>query len=1365
MSSPQNVNIFEDIQALCSDFRRQLRKGRAPKLEDYVNKLDESARQNLFQNLLHVEVEFRRRQNETPSSDEYLSRFPQYGRSIRQVFFESTLMSMDAGLETPADDETLVLGLPAARRLGDYELLRELGRGGFGVVYAAKHLRRGEVVALKTLPMGLAGGGRGADDAERLHKFRQEFRQLSEVNHPNLVGMQTLEVEGNQWFLTMDLVDGVDFLDYVRPNNELDESRLRAALKHLAAGVAALHERGIVHRDLKPSNALVSADGRVTILDFGLVAELQQPTDHTVSLQSQSFAGTPRYAAPEQAVGTRSAAGDWYALGVMIYEALTGEAPFRGSGMQIILQKQAEDAPPLAGRDDVPEDLATLADQLLQREPSERPDTNTICESLGVDEDTVSYGTPDDSVAESSTIDNAILIGRERQLAELDSAKRLLRENGKPVAVLVSGMSGEGKTSLINKFLMSLRRDDQMLVLSGRCYDRESVPFKAVDCIVDPLAGHLRTLPLEEASKLLPKDIALTAQLFPSLRRVALIGEYMSTSASPLEGRELRNRAFAALRDLLHVLSQKAPIACFIDDLQWGDADSASVLVNLFRSPNAPAALLLGSLRSEEKENSPFLREWDRLMATDDGGLTTSDVQVGPLTQEECVAYLTHRFGNSETPTQSVFAELYQASNGNPYLLEQLADGYDHVSSSFHSASLQELIDRRLQRCPEGSRQLLELLAVVGKAVAIEELSQIANWSGSAAATLTHMRSERLVRLAGEQDAPLVDVYHDKIRETMISRMSADERKCQHLRIAETIEARATMGTSLDGAREADNSRLFDLAHHFYQAGDSRAFQYQLEAGRVALDSYANDVAVAHLKAAREIRPCDLDSESDFQLQFLLSEALARCDQLGPAIEHSGLALSAAPSGFARAQSHRLLAELHWKRSNYETSRDHIDAAFNELGVHLPRTFMGKAISSLSSNMKFFLLPDALNLQLRRYSQGELALLSQLYSDLHAMHGQLDTLVFLFSIVQGCVIARRMDNPELKSHHYAELAFILFMSGVRWPATRLMAIAKKCADPESIEVGGYDHWLGSSHYVLGELDRAAFLQARADKKLRRAGHVNVWCGAHFAWHVWAIRGDAARVVAWAKREGEIAAVSNNQIVGAYSAYGQAEGLSRQGKNTEALELANRALEILQAVQGQFLCLAHIQKARVHLQMSDYADARNHLGQSLKMLPRFKLFEITSPAFALYVESVATPAWLSTSYKLTVRDRWKVAVVALTARFFGRIFPNTRAHAYRVSARLALAKGKPKKSLRLLNRAIAAAERIGANYELARSLIDRSILDHPDAQADREAGLDLLARLGCVLPDAEMEFLGLDREAHYANASAAQTISEEELLCE
>ena len=366
--------FFDEIQSVCRDFRRHLIQTRNERIEDYLPRVDESARKTLFQNLLLLGVEFRRRSGEHPTSDEYIKRFPQFAPLIRHAFFESTIMSMDALRSESAEGQTGSLDsfaqldsknhqtfeLPAATQLGGYELIRELGRGGSGVVYAARHLQHQNHVALKTLPTEIAGQSHPLNDAERLHRFRREFRSLSEINHPNLVGMQTLEVDGSQWFLTMDLVKGFHFLSFVRPDGELNEERLRGALAQLVNGVIELHRQHIIHRDLKPSNVIVEADGKVVILDFGLVVELEQWTDQTTSLNSAHFTGTPRYAAPEQMFGEWSEASDWYAVGVMLYEALAGERPFRGSFVELLHKKQSQDPPALADRDDVPNDLGAL---------------------------------------------------------------------------------------------------------------------------------------------------------------------------------------------------------------------------------------------------------------------------------------------------------------------------------------------------------------------------------------------------------------------------------------------------------------------------------------------------------------------------------------------------------------------------------------------------------------------------------------------------------------------------------------------------------------------------------------------------------------------------------------------------------------------------------------------------------------------------------------------------------------------------------------------------------------------------------------------------------------------------------------------
>ena len=155
--------------------------------------------------------------------------------------------------------------------LDRFEIVRSLGQGGMGEVYAARDLKIDRSVALKTL------GAWIEHDPSALYRFKQEFRTLAEFRHQNLVRLYELVSDGQRWFFTMELVDGVDFLAYVRPEDKLDERRLRQSLIQLAEGLTALHDGGKLHLDVKPSNVLISAEGRVQVIDFGLVTERHGP--------------------------------------------------------------------------------------------------------------------------------------------------------------------------------------------------------------------------------------------------------------------------------------------------------------------------------------------------------------------------------------------------------------------------------------------------------------------------------------------------------------------------------------------------------------------------------------------------------------------------------------------------------------------------------------------------------------------------------------------------------------------------------------------------------------------------------------------------------------------------------------------------------------------------------------------------------------------------------------------------------------------------------------------------------------------------------------------------------------------------------
>src|SRR4051812_36635236 len=277
-----------------------------------------------------------------------------------------------------------------------------MGAGGMGVVYQALDRERNQVVALKTLR---------DVDAAALVRFKREFRALADISHPNLVSLYELTSVGERLFFTMELVSGVGFLRWVRPGDALpsldetaelsaelhsitdvtspgkrtpssrepvrkespragtlDIGRLRRALPQLAEGVAAIHERGLLHRVLKPPNVLVTGDGRVKILDFGLVTELDRENNTALV---EGLAGTAAYMSPEQ--GARqppSPASDWDAGGVILYGALPGRLPSLGGPTDVLMDKQrfepprAREIPP-----GVPADLDELCQELLRREP------------------------------------------------------------------------------------------------------------------------------------------------------------------------------------------------------------------------------------------------------------------------------------------------------------------------------------------------------------------------------------------------------------------------------------------------------------------------------------------------------------------------------------------------------------------------------------------------------------------------------------------------------------------------------------------------------------------------------------------------------------------------------------------------------------------------------------------------------------------------------------------------------------------------------------------------------------------------------------------------------------------------------------
>jgi eukaryotic-like serine/threonine-protein kinase len=824
-----------------------------------------------------------------------------------------------------------------------FEVQRRLGEGAMGVVYQVYDRETHSVVALKTLRQ---------QDALGIYRFKQEFRSLAEINHPNLVTLHELVSIGDQWFFTMELVDGLDFQTYVRneevsqvadtmaavPTGEMgvgakpvqrpatppdDIDRLRRCMRQLAEGVHALHDAGKLHRDLKPSNVLVTPSGRVVVLDFGLVTEMGEWDASTSN--SHILVGTAAYMSPEQGASRPLApASDWYSVGVILYEALTGRVPFDGPPLAVVMEKQrSRPESPRQLLPFLPADLDFLCTGLLETDPARRPSGAEVLKQLG------SQAHLKPRRYTHSRSKEEIFIGRQQHMAVLDRAFTESRR-GDAIAVFIHGRAGMGKSAVLDRFVQDMQ--SEAVVLQGRCYERESVPYKALDDLIDSLAHYLSRLRKAEVARLLPEDAPAIARLFPVMRRVELIGDHHHAEVS--DPHELRERATSALRELLRRIAAQSSLVLTLDNLQWGDVDSARLIIELIRPPDPPPLLLLACYRSEEATGSAAVRLLLRSIRT--AGVNGRDLIVGALSPDETRELVMSKLGPDSPEAEIHAASLVAESGGNPFFVDELVR-YILVGAAPESAataiSLEEAICTRVAQMPDGPRLLLELVAVAGRPMEQSVIADAADLGPHYASAIALLRAGGLIRTRGAGDYDRVEIYHDRIRETIVANLPPETLRAHHARLAHALEA------STSATPEA-------LVFYFHGAGDSqRAGEHAARAGDKAAGALAFDRAAELYLTAIEYLPEAEVAARD--LHARLGEALANAGRGARAAAEYRQAARQASS--ARALDFERRAAEQLLRAGYvDEGLEALRAVLDEVGMHMASSPQ-RALASLIS--------------------------------------------------------------------------------------------------------------------------------------------------------------------------------------------------------------------------------------------------------------------------------------------------------------------------------------------------------------------------------------------------------------------------------
>ena len=936
-----------------------------------------------------------------------------------------------------------------------------VGQGAVGVVYDAYDTERNARVALKTLRIG---------DPHTLLSLKTEFRAVENLHHPNLVRMGELFEEAGTWFFTMEFVEGVHFVRFVRPKDQpsrasilieapnaaapaeparFDEARLRATLPQLVRGIMALHDAGKVHRDIKPSNILVTAAGRVVLLDFGVAGDLLRDVDEN----DPGLVGTAAYMSPEQAFGEAPGPEtDWYAFGVVLYQALTGRLPFYGQLHEILVAK-AEGTPPAPSQlvTGVPRDLEELCVDLMRVSRDERPKGRAILARLGAEVDAGEVTSGSHGVA--------VFVGREIEQEALQTAFTDA-VGGRAVTVLVHGESGVGKSFLVRHFLRALRKgDSRALVLDGRCLERESVPYKAVDGAVDQLSSHLASLDDEERRQVLPPNAALLVRAFP------VLGRTISPDANGLEPVEnpnaLRLRMFAAMRELLRRVAMRRHLVLAIDDLQWADRDSLALLAELTRPPGAPPMLIVATLReATERQQKTSLDQLESLRIEGD----VRHIHVGQLPPADARA-LAVRLSGDDVDGVSI-QTIVDEAGGHPLFIDELVRQHSSIRS-LKVLKLEDALWFRVQRLAPLERRLLELVSVAGAPTPQGVAADAADIDlGQLFELAAVLRIEHFVKTGGARPEDTIEPYHDRVGEAVLAHVEPDARTRWHARIAAALE-RA-------GSEDAEA-----LARHWQGAGKAeRAADYAGRAGDEAMRTLAFERAARLYRLALDLHPHS--PEIARALKHRLAEAFNNAGYVSDAAEVH-LALATESSGETAIDLRRRASEELLCSGRYDAGVEILRSVLDAVGVYFPRTPLAVILSVVIA--RFLLLVRGVAFQPRdpALTRASARVRADAAWSAGAGFAMSDNIRGAYFQTRNLLLCLRMGDADRIARALAmEVCFRSAGGSATRDRTRALLardweIAREVGTPEALAMAHAA--AGYAHYMVGEWGeaRAAFI--------------------------------------------------------------------------------------------------------------------------------------------------------------------------------------------------------------------------------------------------------------------------------------------------
>ena len=739
--------------------------------------------------------------------------------------------------------------MPPELLAGRYRILSPLGAGGMGEVFLAEDTRLERRVAVKMLPASVEA------DAVARERLRREALAAAALDHPYICKVYEIGDADGRVFIVMEYVEG-DTLHVASRRGLLPVRQVVEIAHELTQALDVAHRRGIVHRDLKPANVMLTPQGHVKVMDFGLAKQVVARVVATQASALQTDAGaastaaaltdagtrigTPAYMSPEQVLGgSLDSRSDLFSLGVILHELATGAHPFLRDDPSETMAAILRD-PPTPGSRDAEEatGFGHVIHRLLSKACAERHQTTAALlddlEALRANAWSSSRAT---TTAPATPAERTPFVGRDPEAAELTGLLDQML-TGQGSLVLVGGEPGVGKTRLAREQIATARQRGA-IGLTGHCYEMEGAP---------PFVPFVEMT--EQAVAILPQALRAAmgdlapeiAAMVPSLRRT-----YSDIPPLPeVPADQQRRLIFGAFLDYLRRVTQKSPLVLLLDDLHWADESTLQLLQHLAPHLATMRVLIVGTYRDVELDVArPFAKTLESLVRQ----RLATRIALRRL-QESSVHELLAKMSGSAPPSGLAKA-VFRETEGNPFFIEEV---YQHLSeegklfdaSGAWKADLRVdtievpegvrlVIGRRLDRLGAHARTVLTAAAIVGRTFPLDVLQACVDLKDDEVLeAIEEAERAQLVAADASQRTARYGFVHELIRTTLVSGLSLPRRQRLHLKIADALER--LRAASLD-------SHASVLAHHLYQAGavadTGRTAQSLLRAGKRALTAGA----------------------------------------------------------------------------------------------------------------------------------------------------------------------------------------------------------------------------------------------------------------------------------------------------------------------------------------------------------------------------------------------------------------------------------------------------------------------------------------------------------------------------------------------